>query len=82
MTRVIIEKGRAVGVECAKGRRRIVFKAQQEVVLSAGAIATPKLMMLSGLGPAEQIRRQGLTVHADIPGVGQNLQDHTEISLV
>lgn len=82
VTRVIIEKGRAVGVECAKGSRRVVYKAQQEVVLSAGAIATPKLMMLSGLGPAEQIKRQGLTVHADIPGVGQNLQDHTEISLV
>ncbi|WP_405044753.1 GMC family oxidoreductase [Phyllobacterium sp. 1468] len=82
VTRVIIEKGRAVGVECAKSTRKIVYRAQQEVVLSAGAIATPKVMMLSGLGPAEQIRRQGLTVHADMPGVGQNLQDHTEISLV
>ncbi|WP_426239258.1 GMC family oxidoreductase [Pararhizobium sp. DWP1-1-3] len=82
VTRVIIEKGRAVGVECAKGTRKIVYRAQREVVLSAGAIASPKLMMLSGLGPADQIRRQGLTVHADIPGVGQNLQDHTEISLV
>lgn len=82
VTRVVIENGRAVGVECAKSTRKIVYKAQQEIVLSAGAIATPKLMMLSGIGPAEQIKRQGLTVHADIPGVGQNLQDHTEISLV
>lgn len=82
VTRVVIEKGRAVAVECVKGTRKIVYKAQREIVLSAGAIATPKLMMLSGIGPAAQIRRQGLDVHADIPGVGQNLQDHAEISLV
>lgn len=82
VTRVIVERGRAVGVECVKGTRGIVYKARQEIVLSAGAIATPKLLMLSGVGPADQISRQGLIVHADLPGVGQNLQDHIEISLV
>ncbi len=82
VTRVIIENGRAVGVECARGKRQIVFRAQQEVVLSAGAIATPKLLMLSGIGPKDQIGARGIDVHADLPGVGQNLQDHTEISLV
>lgn len=82
VTRVIIENGRAVGVECAKGKRAKVFRAEQEVVLSAGAIATPKLLMLSGIGPADQITRQGIEVQADLPGVGQNLQDHIEISLV
>lgn len=82
VTRVIVERGRAVGVECVKGTRAIVYKARQEIVLSAGAIATPKLLMLSGVGPADQISRQGLIVHGDLPGVGQNLQDHIEISLV
>jgi choline dehydrogenase len=82
VTRVIIEKGRAVGVECAKGVRKTVYRADQEVIVSTGAIATPKLLMLSGIGPSEQIRRHGIEVHADLPGVGQNLQDHIEISLV
>ena len=82
VTRVIIEKGRAVGVECMRGKHKVTHKAKHEVVLSAGAIATPKLLMLSGIGPAEQILRQGIDVHADLPGVGQNLQDHIEISLV
>jgi len=71
-----------VGVECVKGKRTVVYRADQEVVLSTGAIATPKLLMLSGIGPADQISRQGIDVHADLPGVGQNLQDHIEISLV
>lgn len=82
VTRVLVEKGRAVGVECVKGKRTVVYRADQEVVLSTGAIATPKLLMLSGIGPANQIRQQGIDVHADLPGVGQNLQDHIEISLV
>lgn len=82
VTRVVIEKGRAVGVECVKGRRKRAYRADQEVIVSTGAIATPKLLMLSGIGPAEDIRRHGIDVHADLPGVGQNLQDHIEISLV
>lgn len=82
VTRLIIENGRAVGVECMKGRRRIVYRADQEVIVSTGAIATPKLLMLSGIGPAEQLQKHGIQVHADLPGVGQNLQDHIEISLV
>lgn len=82
VTRILVENGRAVGVECVKGKRTVVYRADQEVVVSTGAIATPKLLMLSGIGPAEQLRRQGIAVHADLPGVGQNLQDHIEISLV
>lgn len=82
VTRILVENGRAVGVECVKGKRTLVYRADQEVVVSTGAIATPKLLMLSGIGPADQIRRQGIDVHADLPGVGQNLQDHIEISLV
>lgn len=82
VTRVIIEKGRAVGVECMRGNHKVTHKAKHEIILSAGAIATPKLLMLSGIGPADQILRQGIDVHANLPGVGQNLQDHIEISLV
>lgn len=82
VTRILIEKGRAVGVECIRGKRKVVYRADQEVVVSAGAIATPKLLMLSGIGPANEIGRHGVEVHADLPGVGQNLQDHIEISLV
>ncbi|EYR83895.1 GMC family oxidoreductase N-terminal domain-containing protein [Shinella sp. 838] len=82
VTRILIEKGRAVGVECTRGKRKVVYRADQEVVVSAGAIATPKLLMLSGIGPANEIVRHGIEVHADLPGVGQDLQDHIEISLV
>ncbi|QRM56414.1 GMC family oxidoreductase N-terminal domain-containing protein [Sinorhizobium sp. BG8] len=82
VTRLIIENGRAVGLECIQGKRQVTYRARGEIVVSTGAIATPKLLMLSGIGPADQIRRQGIKVHADLPGVGQNLQDHIEISLV
>ena len=82
VTRVLVEKGRAVGVEGARGKRKVVYRADREVIVSTGAIATPKLLMLSGIGPAAQLRRHGIEVHADLPGVGQNLQDHIEISLV
>ncbi|MGO4855433.1 GMC family oxidoreductase [Phaeovulum sp. W22_SRMD_FR3] len=82
VTRILIEKGRAVGVEYLDGKRSRTLRARQEVILSAGAIATPKLMMLSGLGPAAHLGEQGIPVLADLPGVGQNLQDHIEISLV
>ena len=57
------------------GTRRIA-EARQEIVLSAGAIASPQLLLLSGVGPAEQIRRHGIDLVHDLPGVGRNLQDH------
>ena len=82
VTRILIENGKAVGVEYVRGRRRATLRADREVVLSAGAIASPKLLMLSGLGPAGDLRERGISVVADLPGVGQNLQDHVEISLV
>lgn len=82
VTRLLIEKGRAVGVEYIRKGRRETLRARREVILSAGAIATPKLMMLSGLGPAAHLAAHGIAVAADLPGVGQNLQDHIEISLV
>ncbi|ARM92251.1 glucose-methanol-choline oxidoreductase protein (plasmid) [Rhizobium sp. CIAT894] len=82
VTRLIIENGRAVGVEYIRNGEKHVLRAEREVIVSAGAIATPKLLMLSGIGPATELKRHGITVHADLPGVGKNLQDHVEISLI
>lgn len=82
VTRILIEKGRAVGVEYLSLGRRFVVRAEREVIVSAGAIATPKLLMLSGIGPADALAGHGVNVIANLPGVGQDLQDHIEISLI
>jgi len=77
--RVVIENQRAVGVEIeARGQVQVV-KAKREVVLAASSINSPKLLMLSGIGPAAHLREHGIDVVADRPGVGQNLQDHLEL---
>ncbi len=78
-TRVVIENGRATGVEYVRGDTRETLKAGKEVILSASAFNTPKLLMLSGIGPAEHLREHGIEVVADRPGVGGNLQDHLEL---
>tara|TARA_R110002049_G_scaffold198479_2_gene368504 strand:+ start:175 stop:1833 length:1659 start_codon:yes stop_codon:yes gene_type:complete len=77
--RVVIEEGRAVGVEVKRGNRTEVIRAQREVVLAASSINSPKLLMLSGIGPAGHLAQHGINVVADRPGVGQNLQDHLEL---
>ncbi len=77
--RVVIEAGRATGVEVRRGGAVEVIAARREVVLSASSLNTPKLLMLSGIGPAEHLREHGIGVLADRPGVGANLQDHMEI---
>ncbi|ESR24842.1 choline dehydrogenase [Lutibaculum baratangense] len=79
--RVVIENGRATGVEIgARGVERTV-RARREVILSASSINSPKLLMLSGIGGADALRKLGIEVKADRPGVGRNLQDHLEIYL-
>ena len=77
--RVVLERGRAVGVEIGTRRGVGVLRAGVEVILSAGSINSPKILMLSGIGPADHLRSHGLEVVADRPGVGANLQDHLEI---
>ncbi|MFE3836346.1 choline dehydrogenase [Pseudogemmobacter sonorensis] len=77
--RVVIEGGRATGVELQTRRGIEVIGAGAEVVLAASSINTPKLLMLSGIGPARHLRDHGIEVVADRPGVGENLQDHLEI---
>ena len=75
-TRVLIERNRAVGVECEENGARHVYRAGREIILSAGAFETPKLLMLSGIGPAAHLDTHGIRTITDLPGVGQNLQDH------
>ncbi|MGY1641031.1 GMC family oxidoreductase [Geodermatophilus sp. SYSU D00703] len=72
--RVVVEGGRAVGVETADG----VVRAG-EVVLSAGAVGSPQLLLLSGIGPADQLRALGIDVVADVPGVGADCTDHPDL---
>lgn len=77
--RVVIEGGRATGVEVERGGAVEVIRARAEVVLAASSINTPKILMLSGIGAASHLAEHGIAVVADRPGVGANLQDHLEI---
>ncbi|MCB2127656.1 MAG: choline dehydrogenase [Rhodobacteraceae bacterium] len=77
--RVAIRDGRAVGVEVERSGRIEVISARAEVILAASSINTPKLLMLSGIGPAAHLAEHGIAVVANRPGVGANLQDHLEI---
>ncbi len=79
--KVVIENGRATGVEIEQGGQVQVISARREVVLAASSINSPKLLMLSGVGPAAHLAEHGIPVVADRPGVGQNLQDHLELYL-
>jgi choline dehydrogenase len=76
--RVIMEGQRAVGVEYRQRGQTIRVRARKEVIISASAFNSPKLLMLSGIGPAEHLREHGIEVVQDLPGVGANLQDHLE----
>lgn len=77
--RIVIEDGRATGVEIARRGQIEVIRAGSEVIVAASSINSPKLLMLSGIGPAAHLAEHGIPVVADRPGVGQNLQDHLEI---
>src|SRR4051794_4058040 len=78
--RVLIENGRAVGVEYSRGAGRRVHRVRADrVVLAGGAINTPQLLQLSGVGDADLLRPLGIPVHQHLPAVGENLQDHLEV---
>jgi len=77
--KVVIENGRATGVEIEAHKQIQVVKARREVILAASSINSPKLLMLSGIGPAAHLAAHGIPVVADRAGVGQNLQDHMEL---
>ena len=76
--KIVIENGRAVGVEIERNGKIEVVKANREVVVSASSFNSPKLLMLSGIGPAQHLKDMGIAVKVDRPGVGANLQDHME----
>lgn len=78
-TRILMDGKRAVGVEYRQGERTHRVQARREVIVAASAFNSPKLLMLSGIGPAEHLREHGIDVVQDLPGVGRNLQDHLEV---
>lgn len=80
VNRITFDKGRANGVVCAIRGQGFHFEARREVILSGGAINSPQLLMLSGIGPADDLRRLGIDVLHDAPGVGANLQDHLDVT--
>jgi choline dehydrogenase-like flavoprotein len=81
VTRVIVQNGRAVGVEVAKRKGAKVYRANCEVIVSAGAINTPRLLMLSGIGAAEELSKIGIKSVHDLPAVGKNLMDHLNVNI-
>jgi len=77
--RVVIENQRATGVEIEANKQIQVVKARREVIVAASSINSPKILMLSGIGPGAHLQENGIQVVADRPGVGRNLQDHMEL---
>jgi len=82
VSRVVVESGRAVGVAYLLGREERVAYVDREVVLSGGAVNSPQVLMLSGIGPAAHLSEVGVDVVLDLPGVGRNLHDHPAYPLI
>jgi len=82
VTRVLFEGTRAVGVEYLQNKKLHKVYCEQDVILSGGAINSPQLLMLSGVGNADELKENGICPVANLPGVGQNLQDHLELYVV
>lgn len=79
--KLTFQHGRAMGVVASRAGATVQARARREVIVSAGAIESPKLLMLSGIGPADALRKHRIDVVRDLPGVGMNLQDHLRVSL-
>ena len=82
VNRIVVERGRAEGVEIVVGRERKVVRALREVIVSAGAFNSPKVLLLSGIGPADELRAVDVPVVHDLPGVGKGLQDHLDAATI
>ena len=80
VTRVVVENGRAVGVEVIENGARTILRCEREVLVTSGGIGSPRLLLLSGIGPADHLRAVGVPVAHDLPGVGANLQDHLDVN--
>src|SRR5690606_27711180 len=81
-TKVEVRGGRAVALHYRQDGQDHRLRAEREIVLSGGAYNTPQLLLLSGIGPADELRELGVEVVHDLPGVGRNLQDHPSIGIV
>jgi choline dehydrogenase len=81
VTRVLVREGRAVGVAYVQDGVSREARAGREVILCAGTIGSPQILMLSGIGPADHLRSLGVSVVRDLPGVGENLQDHPRVAV-
>ena len=81
VARIITENGRAMGVEYSQGSQRLTARSNAGVVLSAGSIASPKLLMLSGIGEGSHLQEKGIDTVLELPGVGRNLQEHPAIDI-
>jgi choline dehydrogenase len=80
---IVLEGDRAIGVRVgSRGNRSELLRAEREVLLCAGAIGSPQLLQLSGIGAADELRDAGVTVRHDLPGVGRNLQDHPFVTVL
>ncbi|MFJ7352541.1 GMC family oxidoreductase [Phyllobacterium sp. NPDC097923] len=82
VTKIVVENGRAVGVEIAGGNAREIIRAEREVLVSSGAIGSPKLLLQSGIGAADHLRKTGVPVVHNLPGVGENMQDHLDLFVI
>jgi choline dehydrogenase-like flavoprotein len=82
VTRILLEGNRATGVEAVTSRGTENFRAGREVLVTSGAIGSPKLLMQSGIGPADHLRQTGVPVKHDLAGVGSNLQDHLDLFVI
>ncbi len=82
VSKLMIQNGVCKGVDFIKGREDFSAFADAEVLLAAGTYNTPKILMLSGIGPAKHLREMGIVTKQDLPGVGENLQDHHEVPVV
>jgi choline dehydrogenase-like flavoprotein len=81
-TRVVLANGRATGVEILENDSPKIVRAEREVLIASGAFGSPKLLMQSGIGPADHLRSVGVAVAHDLPGVGSNLQDHLDLFVI
>ncbi len=81
-TRILLENGRACGVQYLRNGKLHTLRARREVILCGGAVNSPQLLMLSGIGPAAMLSRHGIAIQHALPGVGQNLQDHLDVMIV
>ena len=81
VTKLIVEKGQAKGVEVVsgKGKETQIIHAAREVIVCAGAVQSPQILQLSGIGPADELAKHGIDVVCDAPDIGKNLQDHLDV---